>query len=245
VQAPSTVDLTLAGAAPAKSASVALDPKVIAWIPAACLTLVFLLSFFAWSGSYPGGTSIYTQSPWGALFAKISTSSVDPALLADETAIKTNVRSSWLLLFYFPLLLLALGLAWFERVVSLKLGAPPPALASVWPLRYTILAGLAGGVLLILLMQAWHGFGLELAVQKTVDAKYAEATNQANESRKTSDVNRVAVQSAQEYAKYSLQGTTALSLAVAAHLLAVLALLAAWWLDRRGTKPLPRLAVHW
>lgn len=241
--APTTTDPS--HSAYAKSADLLLKPNIIVWIPAVCLTLTFLLSFFAWVGSYPGGSSLYTQSPWGALFAKFSVSSVDPVLLQDEPAIRTNIHTSWLLAFYFPLLLLTLAIVWAERVLSLKFSAPPAPLASVWPLRFTILAGLAIGVFLILLMQAWQGFGLELAIQKTIDAKYAEAKIQANDTKKTSEITRVEIQAAQDFAKYALQGTTALSLSIAAHVLAVVALLLAWWLDRRGTKPPPRVALYW
>lgn len=229
----------------AKTAALSLTPNVIAWIPAACLTLAFLLSFFAWVGSYPGGTGLYTQSPWGALFGKFSVGSVDSVLLQDEPEIKKSIRSSWLLLFYFPLLFATVASVWAERVISMSAVGPPDAMKGVWTLRYTILAGLAGGLLLILLLQIWNGFGLELAIQKTVEDKFAEATSQAKQADKSSETNRVAVQKGQDLAKHALQSTTALSLALAAQLVAVLALVLAWWLDRRGPKPPPQLVLHW
>ncbi len=227
------------------SAAMPLAPNVIAWVPAACLTLAFLLTFFAWVGSYPGGHSIYSQSPWGALFAKFTVNTFDETLLQDEPEIKKNIRSSWLLLFYLPLLILAVVAAWLERVFGTAAKGPPDAVKGVWGLRYAILAGLAVGLFLILLMQVWAGFGLEVAIQKTVEGKFTEAKIQANDTKKTSEIHRVEVQTGQELAKHALQSTTAFSLVILLHVVAVLALLAAWWLDRRGAKPPPRVVLNW
>lgn len=235
-----------------RSAGFALLPQVIDWIPAGCLTLVLLLSLFAWVGTYPGGTGVYTQSPWGAAVRGYSIGTLSDDLLKDEPSVRANMSMSWLLWPYLLLLLAAVVLVWGERVVGRNKSGPPasvPALAGVWPLRFAVLGGLAALLLLLLVFQSWRGFGLERAIQRTADQRVEDflAVQYAGKELPTGEAakNRVEVLKGQEFARFAVQGTSAFHLAMAAHFVAVLGLAAAWWLDRRGTKPPPRVALYW
>src|SRR5437899_855808 len=44
-----------------------LSPRVLAWVPAIGLTLIFILTFFPWVGVYPSGYLVYGQGAWRAL----------------------------------------------------------------------------------------------------------------------------------------------------------------------------------
>ncbi|MFO0825557.1 MAG: hypothetical protein U0792_20955 [Gemmataceae bacterium] len=51
---------------------ITISPRVIVWLPAVLLTIVFFSTFFRWTGSYLGGHPVYSQSPWQAVFASVS-----------------------------------------------------------------------------------------------------------------------------------------------------------------------------
>jgi hypothetical protein len=250
-----------------------LAPKWVAWVPAASLTVVLLATFFPWVGSYPGGIRVYSQTPWQALSADISVTSLPTELLAEETAIKERLGTSWWLLAYLPLLLVAVALAWAERFVPTpdrdKLPNGMEWLADYWNYRLFVLVGLSAFLLALIEMQLLTGFGLDAAVR---DLAADEATRvgvpeevQRQNPQATQGEKELAVESAlkdgvkftsrpmedkfdvltgRRVGSFAMSGTTARDVAILAHLLAVFALVVRIWLDRRGNRPPPRFEVR-
>ncbi|MFO0851921.1 MAG: hypothetical protein U0871_25650 [Gemmataceae bacterium] len=237
-----------AGPRPAaeREVGVSLSPAMVGWLPVGCLTLALALTFFAWVGTYPGGVRVYSQHPWQALVGKFTVNPLPDDLLTDEPDLEKNTPTSWWLWLYFPALLAAVVIGWVDRAFdnpdATTLPGPLVWVVGVWPHRLTLIGGLAALALLLLLIQSWRGFGLEVAVQRVVAARFADAEAAADTTPKR---NKVAVQKGQEVNRFGLQGTTAFDLAIAAHLFAVLGAGGRYWLDRRGAKPPPRLVVEY
>ena len=149
-----------------------LTPKILDWVPAACLTMVFILTFFSWVGTYPGGVRIFSQTPWQALFATMSVNSLPEDLLSDEKKIEEKLSMSWLMLAYLPLLVIAVGLAWIEKFApGPNSGKWPAALAKIapfWKFRTGLLGVLSIALLAFVILQTIRGFGLDAAVRHNV-----------------------------------------------------------------------------
>ena len=223
-----------------------LSPRVLDWVPAGCLTLALFLTFFSWVGTYPGGTRVYSQTPWQALFADYTVNTLPEDLLKDEADLDKKISSSWLMLPYLPLLIVAVILAWAERLVNkTTLSGLPHSLKfieNLWPMRMGLLAILAAILLVLAVAQTARGLGLETAIRAKVAEQFTEQIAQADTTPKKQ---RVLVQAGAELNRFGLQGTTARDLAIFAHLLAVVALLTRFWIDRRGTKPPPRFQIQY
>ncbi|HVK18682.1 MAG TPA: hypothetical protein VM533_17250 [Fimbriiglobus sp.] len=230
----------------AKSAALVLTPQGLAWIPVGCLTLVFVLAFFDWAGSYPGGTRLYSQTAWESMFGHYTLGSgLTEKALADQESIVKKMRFSFWLFLAMPLLVATLIVAWAERLLVRDADPEklPDWLQRVWPHRYPILAGAAGVVLLLILFQSALGFGLESAIRRHVNEQFVMQETAADSPAKKQEV---AVEQAKMLNGYGLRMTTARQLAIAASVVAVAALLGRWWLDRRGPNaPLPRVLVQY
>lgn len=231
---------------PAASAGAAV-PGWLAWVPAAALTVAFLLTFAPWVGCYPGGVRIYTQTPWQAAGGSFTTNPLPDDLVKDEAELLRVIRVSGWMLLYLPLLLATLAVAWVERLVPDPVANPRLApLAAVWPHRWPILAGLTALLLVLLLVQAGAGFGLHGAVRQAAANAVEERAAKQPPAQQVAETNRQVVTAAlvgMEANKLGAQGTTALELALVAHLLAAAAAGGWWWLGRRGGRTLPRLTL--
>ena len=219
-------------------------PAWLGWVPAAALTVALLASLFPWAGSYPGGVRVFSQTAWQAAVGSFSTALLPDDLIGDEGPLRAAVGFSGWLVPYLPLLLIAVAAAWAERLVpAAALAKLPPRLtwlAALPPHRYALLAGLAAGTLLLLVLQNVTGFGLERAAVAAAEAKYADEYKAAADA--PSKQTRARVKAGFEANRLGVQTTTAEDLAMLAHLVAALAAGGGWWLHRRGDKPLPRLA---
>lgn len=239
-----------------RSRGVNISPTVLAWVPAVCLTVIFLLTFFPWVGSYVGRTAVYTQTAWRAAFggeqSRVRTN------FPLEDLMKRNARwpdgvvdkatSDWALLVpYILVLILALVIAWAERMVAtLDRARMPPQLrwaASLWPYRIPMVAGLATVALLVLVIQMTRGFGLERAFGEVVSERFAEE----RKASATSPQAQAAIdfKEDEELARYNLERTTWLYLALGLNILVVVAMVGRAWLDRRGNKPPPRIVFQY
>lgn len=232
----------------ATSYTYSLTPTILKWVPAACLTAIFVLSFFPWVGAYPGGVRLHSQTPWGAAFGYFT-----PNILAeDETALKELVPSNWLMILYVVLLVVAVFVAWAERAIrdpaAVRLPSGFEWLPGVWGPRYLLIAALCGGLLLLLAVQEMRGFSLETALH-TRAVQTAESQrpveDQGKPAQTFAEEQRMAIRTGQEYGKYNVSGTTALHLALVLHLAALAAAMALAWLAARGPKPPPQVQVRW
>lgn len=219
-----------------------LSPVVLGWIPVACFTLVFLLTFFNWVGMYPGGYRAYTQNGWEAAFGSLDSNNFAEEVLKLEAELAKRTPWNLLLVPFLLGLLLLLAVAWAERALRDPGRVPAPAVAQFWRYRFAAIAGLGALLFGLLAFQTRIGFGLETAVRKLAAEKYdAELQSADNSAAKQ----KVAVKEGREVASYQLHTTSWLALAVAALLVGVATAALKFWLDTRGTKPPPRVSLTW
>jgi hypothetical protein len=231
---------------------VSLKPSTLAWVPAVGLTLVLLLTLFPWVGSYVGGSAVYSQSAWRALAGKPDLNYKLEELSQQEagwpTDLLSKVPSDWVLMLpYTLLLILAVALAWAERlVVDLNRGRLPRQvqfLGDLWPHRIVVLAGVSVILVILLFIQSGRGFGLERAMHQVVTERFAAERERAAGNQTA--LGRIDNKEAQELNRFNLERTVWFELAVGLHLLVVLAMVGRFWLDRRGSKPPPRLVLQY
>jgi hypothetical protein len=227
-----------------KAHGITLSPRVIAWLPAVLLLLTIVFTCFPWVGSYAGGSAVYSQRPWNAAFGSVSRNFALERAVAIPAGWLDKVRSDWeLMVPYLLILILVTGLAWADRGLHAFDPRNIPPLAKVWPHRQTVIFGLAGFVFVLGLFQVSNGFGMERAIRKQV----AEQFTPAREAAANSPADQAALDFAveQTYAKYNLEHTTWMYLALLCNLLAVLAVIGRLILDRRGNKPPPKILLHY
>lgn len=229
---------------------VSLKPSTLAWVPAVGLTLVLVLTLFPWVGSYVGGSAVYSQTAWRALAGSPARNFHLEELSRQQagwpTDVLNKVSSDWLLMLPYLLLLISgVALAWAERFVVdvSRLPKQVAFLREVWPQRILVLAALAVALVVLLLLQAGRGFGLERAMRDAVAERYAEDRTKAAGNQ--AELDKIEFRADQELAKFNLERTAWFELAVGLHLLVVLAMAGRFWLDRRGTKPPPRLVLQY
>lgn len=240
---------TVGGALPAASGTVkeigfSIPPKLVAWLPALALTVVFVLSFFPWVASYRGNSTVYSQRPWGALVGgtparnfKLEDSSIPGGWL-------DKVRSDWkILLPFFLLLLVGLAFAWAERGLKSFDPRKVPPLVKLWPWRNAIVGACTVLTLLLLIGQLINGFGMERALRAQVAAKYEPQKQAAGES--AAALEKVSHDIEQELRGYDVEQTKWACLALSFLALGALAAVLRPCLDARGDKPAPRFLLRY
>ncbi|WP_020470922.1 hypothetical protein [Zavarzinella formosa] len=220
---------------------ITLYPEVLAWIPAVALTLALLLTFFRWAGAYPAGYPAYTQTPWQALFAGFTSDAVAEDTIKLEGEIKEKIKSNWWMLFYFPLLLGGIAVAWAGPVVSgLKIKLPD-VVKKFWPYRPALLAIFAVFTLLLLSVQWVNSFGIEKAITELGEARHVEAKAAV---KTPEQLQRWEMGVARDLGGFQLQTTSWLRLAWFAHLLAALAVGLEAVGTLRGKRPPIRVGIQ-
>lgn len=234
----------------AHSSGFTLAPKVLAWVPAACLTLIFVFSFFTWVGSYAGGYTLYSQSAWQTFSGAIHPNTAIPAdAIPDETDITQRSHTSLWMVPYLLLLVVTLIAAWAERVLGASDRAKlPPHVARleghVWPWRFAGLVALAAVLLLLLVLQSWRGFGLERAVWSHAADRAGVSARDAGTQLTPREEREQEIRQGLIVNRFGLNKTWAYSLSILAHFVALITLLALLWLDRRGNRPAPRVVLY-
>ncbi|VTR91511.1 unnamed protein product [Gemmata massiliana] len=223
---------------------ITISPKVVAWLPAALLTVVFVLTFFPWVGSYAGESAVYSQRPWGAMFGlKPNRNFKFEQNAAVQSDWIDKMNGDWLLLIpFFSLLFAALAFAWAERGLGTLDPRKVPPLVKLWPWRNTIVLGCATLALLFLLWQIANGFSMERAIQKQISDKFAERREKETSPSK---LDTLKYEEEQAYNAYNVERTTWLYLALLCNALAVGATATRIALDKRGNKPAPKIVLHY
>ncbi|NBO92809.1 MAG: hypothetical protein EBV06_10955 [Planctomycetia bacterium] len=234
---------------------VVFDPKILQWVPAVALLLVFVLQFFPWIGVYVGGRDIMSQGAWGAAvgswtkpdsdltaFFSLSTDKEAQKDFDDKNA-SGNEPGFSLLLFLYLMPLFFVTLAASAGVVALPyIQTPlPPQVQQVLPWKWAIVAGLNGLVLLFILLQFVLPFSLESRVAGYVasNPKWKEDAKAKSDVQKTKEAERA------EYMN-RVQRTTWWALVVLLHLVAAGSAGLVYWIEKRGpSKPLPALELKW
>jgi hypothetical protein len=241
-----------APAAPARdgyrrTASVVLSPRVLPWVAAGSLFLVFILLFFPWVGRFPGGHAVYTQSGWGAAFGSYSLDEVYenkaklPLVhLPPGEGPGFSVMLFFFLLFFLAALALAVAAAALPHLHNVKL---PPAAERLLPWRWALAAGVTLVALLFLLSQFLTGFRLE---QQT-HAQVAKAMEGYSANAKTPEERMVVeIVEGELLGAQALRRTFYLRLSLVLLVVTVLAAGGTHWLLQRGEgRPLPRMELMW
>jgi hypothetical protein len=232
-----------------------VNPRVVPWVAPAAFLVLFALLFFPWVGMYPAGLWACDQSAWGAAFGWLG--DCDPiweGLTGLEGERAQPEASTWLLLYVLLLLLVCLPLglgsmgltAWRQQQPSF-LAAAAPYVPIVRPWRAVVVLAAAAVTFGLLLLQFAVGFGLH-------DVALAEADRQAQEARpktaaakkETRGEGRTAELSrARLVAGFGVRTTWWARLALLVHLAALVGAALDFWLERRGSRPVPRLDVLW
>jgi len=227
----------------AKMVSFPIEPRVVRFIPAAALFVVFVLTFFSWNGLFPGGHSAFTQNAWYGAVASMSRDVVaedELKLMGDE--LYNRLRTSWFLVPFLILMFPALALAFGGLLVEILKVKIPPNLQSIWRFRPALLGLFALMMLLFVLAQWGSGFGLQKAVSEKIEERNAEKKAQANTPEK---LQRVEMTVAMDKESFPARTTIWLRFAILANLIAVLAAATETCLMLRGNKPPPRVGFMW
>jgi hypothetical protein len=222
--------------------SVPLDMKIIPWIPAGALLLIFVLTWFPWNGIFPGGYSAYTQNAWQGVLGWISLDDTADDEMKLSSDLKERVHSSLWLLPYLLLLFPTLALAIAGPILDVAKLKIPPNLEPYWKYRPLVLGALTLLMLLFLFAQWASGFGIQNAVSEKIEADAAEKKAQANtpDKRQRWEMHVSAMKG-----MFHVKTTPWMRLTVLLHLLATAAVAAEAGLALRGNKPPPRVGVMW
>jgi len=225
------------------SFGITISPHVIAWMPAALLLFTLVLTCFPWVGCYAGGVAVYSQRPWTAVGGWVSPNYDLEKAVSIPPGWQNKVSSDWVLMVpYLLLVLLACALAWADRGLHAFDPRNIPPLAKVWPHRLTVICVLTTLAFLLAAVQVSNGFGMERAIRKQVSEEFAAKQQTVTEPH---DKAKLEWQIDQEYSRYKLERTTWMYLALLFNLLAGLAVILRLILDRRGTKPPPKILLHY
>jgi hypothetical protein len=155
-----------------------------------------------------------------------------------------KVTSDWLLMVpYLLSLLAALVFAWAERLMHSFDQRKFPPMIRLWPWRLQLIVAASGVALFFMLIQLPHGFGLERAMREVVSEQFSKEREAAAGSQSRLDT--VKYNEEQEYAKFNMERTIWLYLGVFCDVLVVIAVLGRIGLERRGTKPPPRIVFQY
>jgi hypothetical protein len=226
------------------------NPHVLQVVAALSALTVFVLSFFPWVGRYPGGVPLATQSAWQAAFGaetvdKELLKKLPPALrLGTGGKSEEAVGVSGMMILFVLLLIATLLVTLAAAVWNLAPVALPARLQALKPWRWGIAAVLLLLTLLVLVLQEVSGFHLETRaaaeVDKALDAQQKRATAAGTES---AEAKLAAVQRGVKLGQ--LQRTAALCWATGLSALALACALLVFWVERRGSRPPPRVDMLW
>lgn len=241
---PTTSAAPLMPAGYTRARVISFNPRVIAWLPAILLLVTFICTFAPWVGMYLGGYPAYSQGPWSAMVGSINPNHEFAEKMQTPTGWIDKVTSDWELMVPFLLaLILAMALALADRGFHSLDPRKIPPLAGIWKWRKLAILVFAAAAFALAFTHVLNGFGMERAIRKTVAEQFAKERADAAGSR--AKVAQVQYHEEQEFAKYNLERTTWLYVALTCNLLAVLAMLAHTALERRGDTPPPRLVVQY
>lgn len=230
-----------------RSVGITFSPRVVAWFPAVFLTVAVFCTFFRWIGSYLGGYPVYSQSPIRAIFGSVTRNFDLEKNMPGGGAWLDRVQSDWGLMLPFELfLILATVIAWADRgLLTLDLRRMPPTFARLWPWRRTVILVLAGFALLLVVIQVGRGFGMERAIRAQV--RENPDLVKAREAAAGSPALLAAVENQEdaELAKYNLERTWWQDIGLTCIVLAVVFVCVSILLEKRGSKPPPKLLLHY
>jgi hypothetical protein len=230
------------------------SPKILQYVAPVAVLLVFVLTFFPWVGFYPGGVADAWQNAWQAAFPFFGYGSDPDVVVAvppfpkyTEKDVEKSTEPGYnvLLIFYLliliPTFLIALGCLALRFVPPAKL---PPAAHPILPWRWGLVAGLNLILLLFLILQLVLGFSLVNNVLAATDSKIA-ARAEKREAGVTTTTQARQDAIDRGLVRQELRRTIWLDLVVFLHLVALAGAGLMFWINRRGSRPAPRLDTLW
>ena len=218
------------------------SPRVLQYVAPVAVFLILFLTFFAWTGLFPGGVPRAWQNAWQAAYGGYS---IDPDVIGNSTAFAKGAEPGWnfLLVFYLllfiPTFLVTIGCLALSFVPPSKL---PPTAYPLLPWRWGVVAALNLILLLFLILQLVLGFSLENNYIAATDNAVAAAAK-ARETTTTPEARSDAID--EGLARQAVSRTVWLDLVVILSILAVVAAALMFCLNRRGTRPAPRIDTLW
>lgn len=227
-----------------RSLTLTVAPGLLRWCPAVLLPLTLLCTFFPWVAMSIGGSTVYAQGPWRAIFGSVYANAelVQVSQWPVEWVERVQPDAA-LVLPALILLILAVLVAWADQGLGTVDFRKIPPLVRFWPWRRTILLAASAAALVLLALQTWRGWGLERALHRAVDERFAQEWNEAQPN--PVHLALVEYKIEQELRRYNLGHTWAQWLGLASLALSVLALAATLALERRGPRPPPRLVIQY
>jgi hypothetical protein len=226
------------------SRAIWFSPKVIQWIPAVSLVLVFFLMFFTWTGVYAGTWAAVSQTGWSTAWGW---SQVDQDLLKGGIPISkfetSNVGVSFFMIAYVLLFLIFVLPLTIACLVLTFIKLDVPALQPYLPWRWGIAAILNILLFVLLFLQAMTSFGVEAEYDAEIYKQFKAASEKPDLStteKKQIDASKGALLSLR-------QRTTWWSWAFNLTLLSAVCTVMMYRLNQRekANLPLPRLDVLW
>ncbi len=224
--------------------SVYFSPKVLMWVPAPLLFVVFIMTFFPWVGVYPGGVFLHSQNAYMAAFGGYSTdedlkdgSPFRGKLATEEPGFGIGVF--FFLLVFFPTLLLAIA----ATVLGVLGHQVPPFLRMIRPWRWALVGGLSFVALCFLWLQGLIGFSIENRTLDATNKKANEMLQNLPEQADQAAKMRKGIAVLRGVDAQALVRTFWFHAAEWLLFLTFLVSLMLFWIDFRGNKPLPRVDI--
>lgn len=220
------------------SVTIRINPRLLRWIVPIEVVALVVLIFLPWIGAYPGGYPAYTQNAFQTIWGGVS---VDPVATESLGLPRPydDVGKNPLMLFYTLLVLVAavLVVAPIFIVVG-RIQKYPPIVQTLWQHRQKLLGATALAALIVLICQLSMGLGLETAVQAKADQTL---TSELAAAKTPEDHEKVNIHRALELSPFNFRHTLWLDLAILCHVLILCGVGLELWLERRGSRPLPRI----
>ena len=221
-----------------------LRQDVVGWIAPISLIAIFLLLWFPWVGSYPGGYGVYTQNAFGAWVGRITTDQVGEQVMNKEGDLAEQTSANWFLMTLYLLLTLVALLLAVASIVSKSAKKPlalPPAIEQIWPWRTALVGVLSGVALIILLLLLWSGLGLENGVKTVVDQKLEKDRASAKTGE---EIEKVQIKRGLDIGWYNLRLTGWLWWVIVLQIAATAGAGLELWLEKRGSRPPPLIQAQ-
>jgi hypothetical protein len=221
-----------------------LHPSVLQALAVLAVLGVFVLSFFPWVGRYPGGVPLATQSAWQAAFGS---ETVDDELqklpdlrLGPDGKTEEAVGASGLMILFVLLLIPTLLVTLAAALWDLFAAVLPARLQGFKRWRWGIAAALLLLTLVFLVLQEVSGFRLETRTTAEVDRQMEGLEKKAAApGARSAGVKVVAMMRGLLLSQ--LHRTAALTWVTWLITLALACALLVFWVERRGSRPLPRV----
>jgi hypothetical protein len=249
-----------------RKATIGFSPKVLQFVPAVAMALIFILQLAPWVGVYFGGYAAVSQNAWGAMIGTTPTEENDLKILfrwTTEGDLKKDLANmkegketklrdvavlayapsfSFLalcyLLLYFPTAALTVACVVLP-LLPVKL---PPAVQPLLKWKWALALLLNLLLFSILLLQLALGFGIESAVKNAQSERIKTLVE-----LKSDPLPKMLQDAMLSDAVDRVQLTRTVYVVILLHLLTIVCALLMFWLNQREAfnKPLPELTLRW